>query len=433
MAGHCCNKILESKLPPIGSPGGGGHNNASVVRRSLRIASQHARETSTATTSRDPRRVVSSRVRSRPPCAGVLPSRRGKGSSFRAVHDDVTENEGLTAQASQPTPGSSRPSTDESTHLLGRIRECHVSLSRIDSQRVPTGGSPVPPVPIRHPPRTPAIEGPGAQRDVRILRLNMSRSIAVTREVFQLVHKERLDILLVQEPYAIREANTWAIRGLGLGMRIAACSTERPWAAVVACNSIVEIAYVSQLSTAHCICAEARVPGGSFFVVSSYFQYSDDIEIHLRHLEKVLSCLRCRHILVAADANAQHSLWSPRSTDCGVLLGALIESFGLRVANDVRQGPTFGGAAGTSFIDVTLATPAIRSSSQRVNNSGVCEGATMRFNVRRADWEKFEATLDEEAREKLADHPLDSSADVERRAEVLRDVLTNACRREMLT
>ncbi|XP_063978980.1 uncharacterized protein LOC135163461 [Diachasmimorpha longicaudata] len=112
MAGHFCKSFPEAKLPPIGSPG--RHKNASVVRRSLRIASQHARTTSQGTTSRDPRRVVPSRVRSRPPCAGVLPSRRGKGSSLRAVHEDVedvADNAGLTAQPSQPTPGSSRTST----------------------------------------------------------------------------------------------------------------------------------------------------------------------------------------------------------------------------------------------------------------------------------------------------------------------------------
>ncbi|XP_063991986.1 uncharacterized protein LOC135170251 [Diachasmimorpha longicaudata] len=51
----------------------------------------------------------------------------------------------------------------------------------------------------------------------------------------------------------------------------------------------------------------------------------------------------------------------------------------------------------------------------------------MRFNVREADWEKFEATLDKEALERLADHPLNLPADVERMAEILGDVLTKAC------
>ncbi|XP_063981487.1 uncharacterized protein LOC135164763 [Diachasmimorpha longicaudata] len=103
---------LPSSVPRVANriSGGGGHNNASVVLRSLRIVSQHARATSPATTTRDPWRVVPSRIRSRPPCAGVLPSRRGKGSSLRAVREDVAEIEGLTQQPSQPTPGSSRPS-----------------------------------------------------------------------------------------------------------------------------------------------------------------------------------------------------------------------------------------------------------------------------------------------------------------------------------
>ncbi|XP_063989967.1 uncharacterized protein LOC135169160 [Diachasmimorpha longicaudata] len=93
----------------------GGHNNASVMRRSLRIASQRAKEPSPATTTRDPRRVVPSRVRSSPPWAGILPSRRGKGSSLRAVQEDA-EDEELTEQPSQPLPGSSKPSTVKTSY-----------------------------------------------------------------------------------------------------------------------------------------------------------------------------------------------------------------------------------------------------------------------------------------------------------------------------
>ncbi|XP_063976496.1 cap-specific mRNA (nucleoside-2'-O-)-methyltransferase 1-like [Diachasmimorpha longicaudata] len=103
MAGHCCKFFPEAKLPPIGSPG--GHNNASVVRRSLCIASQLARTSSPATTSRDPRRVVPSRVRSRPPCAGVLPSRRKKGSSLRAVPRGRRRQRGIDCAAEPANAG----------------------------------------------------------------------------------------------------------------------------------------------------------------------------------------------------------------------------------------------------------------------------------------------------------------------------------------
>jgi len=116
--------------------------------------------------------------------------------------------------------------------------------------------------------------------------------------------------------------------------------------------------FISQLSNTHCVCVEVQVPGFSFYVVSCYFQYHDEMEEHLRHLEMVCHSLRGKRLLVALDANTRSSLWSPQRTDeRGIKLVELIRAFGFQVLNDATQPPTFWTSTGSSYIDVTLASP----------------------------------------------------------------------------
>ncbi|KAK2578601.1 hypothetical protein KPH14_012220 [Odynerus spinipes] len=118
--------------------------------------------------------------------------------------------------------------------------------------------------------------------------------------------------------------------------------------------------FVSQLNTPHCVCAEVQAPGFSFYVVSHYFQYRDDIEKHLRHLEMVLHSLRGQRLLVVLDANARSSLWGPQRTDKrGSKLEDPIRAFGMKVVNDASQPPNFWTANGSSYIDITLVSSAM--------------------------------------------------------------------------
>ena len=123
---------------------------------------------------------------------------------------------------------------------------------------------------------------------IRIMQLNMQRSAVVAGAVRQLAAEKRLDILLLQEPYAAKLGASGIVRGLGSGVDVATIRSEYPWAAVAVSNANFEIIFLSQLSTPHCSCAEVLTPGFTFYVVSCYFQHNDDIEKHLRHLEKIL-------------------------------------------------------------------------------------------------------------------------------------------------
>lgn len=289
---------------------------------------------------------------------------------------------------------------------------------------------------------------------IRVLQLNMRRSEVVTGEVRTLIREKRLDILLLQEPYVQRPDERHTFFGLGTSVRVAAVRHEDPWSAVAVCNPELKIIFISQLSTAHCVCAEVLAPGFSFYVVSHYFQYSDDIEWHLNHLATVLNALRGQKVLVSLDSNARSSLWGAQETnDRGRKLERFILAHGVELLNDANQPPTFWTPRGESYIDITLGTPSMSqyvsdwrvrtdwSTSDhraldirlRVPKAAGSEQSSgpRRFNTRKADWERFDEILKTLSRDRLEVLDLNSAEDVERMATTLTEVLTNACSQSM--
>ena len=221
-----------------------------------------------------------------------------------------------------------------------------------------------------------------------------------------------------------REARSW----------VATARSQYSLAAVAICNPDYEICFVSQLSNSHCSSVEVLAPGISFYVVSCYCQHRDEIEEHLRHLEKVFIALRGKRLLVSLHAKARSSLWGSQSSDeRGVLLEELIQAFGLYVVNDAAQPPTYWTTKGSSYIDVTLASPEMfrfvgnwrvrtdwTSSDHNAVEirlrapkaaAGERRAGNTRFDTRRADWELYVKTLAEYSRQQLEPLELESAGD----------------------
>lgn len=298
-----------------------------------------------------------------------------------------------------------------------------------------------------------AVKLGNATTGVRILQLNMRRSAVVTGEVRQLVVEKRLDVLLLQEPHVRKQGSSHTFVGLGVGMKVAAVRSQRPWAAVAISNPNFQMLFVSQLSTTHCVCVEVQAPGFSFYVASCYFQYSDEIEGHLRHLEMVLRTLRGKRLLIAVDSNARSSLWGPqRSDERGEKFEELIRASDMHVLNRIEQGPTFWTARGSSYIDVTLGSSSmsqlvgewkIRNEWSTSDHKSIDirlrvpkrsddrEMVNMRFDIRRADWERFAETLTNLSKSRLETIEVSSADKVEEMAETLTTVLTEACTTSM--
>lgn len=429
-----CFRPERAKSPEaVGPPG--------VVSR----ACTSAAPVKVSASSRAPHRAVPVR-KGGDACAGV----RSQGISLRAVRVNLVrcdETLGRTAVRRSEQASEINNKIDISSAIASEPPQTHqvdsASKRQVDyaSERPPRSSNRGGNVPV------PALIG---STGVRILQLNMRRSIVVTGEVRSLVSPKRLDVLLLQELNVRKRGQAFAFIGLGTGMRVAAVTADRPWAAVAVCNPAFQILLISQLSTTHCACAEVRAPGFSFYAVSCYFQYSEEIEEHLRHLAKVFRFLRGERILVGMDANARSPLWGDRKLDeKGAKLQEFIRACGCNIINVAGQPPTYWTSWGSSHIDVTLASPSmtqfigdwkvradwtssdhrsvdirlrvprVKGEERRTQNA--------RFDTNRADWERFATNVLELANSRLELAQLESAEEVDRFANLFTGVLVDSC------
>lgn len=120
-------------------------------------------------------------------------------------------------------------------------------------------------------------------------------------------------------------------------------------------------------SNKHCATAAVRQEGGQEIIVASaYFQYSEDVEPHIAHLETLLNRTTGKKVLIGADVNAHSSLWHSHPRHL-VGRGAeaerrrravedFIQGRELKLWNRSSQPSTFSGPNGESNIEVTFNT-----------------------------------------------------------------------------
>ena len=254
------------------------------------------------------------------------------------------------------------------------------------------------------------------------------------------------DILLMQEPYSINGH----IPGFGNGARVISRGNvgQPPWAAICVRNRGFTVLEISDLCTTHCVCVQISIDGAEIYVVSQYFPPSVDIGVGLAHLDRIVTRLKGRILVIGADANAKSHLWHSGRTDGrGEELEQLIARHDLLVLNEPGQPTTFQSTRGSSNIDVTLASwEAIPlMSTWKVHESGsssdhriietrldLNNGGTRRpfqkprYNTRNAKWDKFQRVLMQE-KHSLSEAQILCAEDVESVAEHFERVLTSAC------
>ncbi|CAK1554966.1 unnamed protein product [Leptosia nina] len=180
------------------------------------------------------------------------------------------------------------------------------------------------------------------------------------------------------------------------------------------------------LTTSHCSVAQVELRTGLVYLVSAYFQYSDDIQPHIRHLERVLEALKGKPVIIAVDTNTHSSLWHSRdeqlrgrgraAEERREALEAFIIAKGLIVNNSEGEPDTICSPNGASNIDATLSTRSVKIGDWRVHEDvstsdhrlitfAVLGGGTRlgggrsvdeepaRFRDRGVDWAAFRSDL----------------------------------------
>lgn len=168
---------------------------------------------------------------------------------------------------------------------------------------------------------------------LRVGQLNVQRSSVCLDDLRMIVRDRRLDVVLLQEPYSrqgrLPHLGSWRLYYV----------PERPMAAVAVVNERVEVLFIREVSTSHHVCLKIVYGDEEMYLVSSYFQYSEEMEPHIRKWEECVTVLGHAAFVLAGDVNAKSTIWHNEiDDDRGLELEAFLEAKNLIVTNVVRRG-----------------------------------------------------------------------------------------------
>ena len=199
--------------------------------------------------------------------------------------------------------------------------------------------------------------GHGRKREIRILQHNMQRSKTVPYEIRTQMSVYDYNIITMQELYSIEGK----IPGLGTGVAIACIGSKQdlPMAAVGRIKSeVITPLEVAELCTTHCAYLQISDGEIELYIVNQKFPPTENIEVGIQQLDKVLKSVKGKKIIISLDGNVKSPLWGSRSTnDRGEALQAVIAQYDLHVLNQPGQSYTFETTRERSNIDVTMASP----------------------------------------------------------------------------
>lgn len=135
---------------------------------------------------------------------------------------------------------------------------------------------------------------------IRVGQINLAGAELATAELPLIAENLGLDVVLLQEHYPRSQA-------VAVGS-ILQCGDSAKAGIYVRRRDLV-CAFLHHLSNSHCTVCHVLNDEEGTYLVSAYFQYSDDIDAHLEHLGGVLDKLRGKKTVIGVDSNAHSPMW----------------------------------------------------------------------------------------------------------------------------
>ena len=255
-----------------------------------------------------------------------------------------------------------------------------------------------------------------------VVQLNMNGCYIVSEQLLDYSMRNSVDVLLLQEPPSARAG----VGGMeAFSDRSVFCSEEgEAQAAIVVLNRDIEVVALRHLMNRFFAVANlTKSAGKSITLVSAYFKYSIPTQVFTAKLGHLLERLGNR-VIVGADVNAHSPQWFSRpgnhtGSARGKWVEGMIEDGLLTVHNRSGCLETYSKPGmGSSNIDVTLSrggelveavhgwdvVDEVTDSDHRLITYQVSCGRVeaqsssdrRRFNVKKADWDKFRRVLTQE-------------------------------------
>ena len=292
------------------------------------------------------------------------------------------------------------------------------------------------------------------RRNIRIAQINLARSQLASNELATIAARENTDILIIQEPYAIRNTPTKPTASAKLVT--ANGPDEYPWATIIVLNPAWRITNIKQAGNEYLAVAHVETEQEEIYIASIYMRNTEDPADLIDKIENLIRRTKGKNIIIGGDTNSQSTSWGADHTNTrGEHVEDLITRQGLEIINKENQPPTFQTLRAKSFIDLTLAKGRV---TRRISNWVVREGETTsdhnlityeispdtrdgrgtrnenhsRFNTRIRNLKKLHEALQEYTRH-LDSLPTHSPQEVEELSEELEKAVVRACRETLST
>ncbi|KAG5869027.1 hypothetical protein JTB14_025916 [Gonioctena quinquepunctata] len=191
---------------------------------------------------------------------------------------------------------------------------------------------------------------------IAIGQINLQKSRTATLEIRQVAEDLRLDVLLVQEPYAYEDRDKkWRIPGFA-SYRIAADTTNRVLAGIIIMNKGADAMQLKLTNTQHIVAITYKSHKNQTSLLTSIYWNPDrDMDPMIEEVENLVSAHARKQILIGGDFNAISELWYANSQcNRGLAMEGLLLSTGLHLMYLPNQPETFSTANGVANIDLTL-------------------------------------------------------------------------------
>ena len=267
--------------------------------------------------------------------------------------------------------------------------------------------------------------------------------------------EENIDILILQEPYAVSNI---PVRPMNTAKLITAnCPDEYPWAAIIIVNESLRVTNVRQAGCEFLAVAHVESEREEFFLASVNMKRMADPGQILNKVDNLIRSTEGANLIMGGDTNSQSTLWGAETTnERGEVLEEFASLHGLQIMNKPNQPPMFSTIRASSHIDVTLSKGSI---TKKIINWTVRENVTSsdhnvirydlssgekdntipsqpenptRYNTRHINIKQFHAVL-RRSTPILDTLPTDTPEDVEILSAELEKAVMMACRKTILT
>jgi hypothetical protein len=135
-----------------------------------------------------------------------------------------------------------------------------------------------------------------------------------------MMSENQIDLAFVQEPYIICSD----LARIPKLLRTYVSGNGRKGSVLLVNNKEIDVVLITQFSDEDCIVTEISFRKTKFYGISSYFDITEDTEIHIRKTEQILNYSKGQGLLIAADSSARCKTW------CNTIMiqqGKVLEDF----------------------------------------------------------------------------------------------------------